>query len=92
MEAEFIYKKLFPEKSLPEISVIFFSEYTPQSAHFLLLKIFQCWGINDCTLRAEISNEEIALFLDQLMDLVAAAYILHQANRVLQTEKGIEHE
>lgn len=82
MEAEFIYKKLYPQQPFKDVLEVFFSEYSPQTTHFLFLKIFQCWGINKCTLKSEISDEEIALFFDQLIDLVAAAHIEHQANRV----------
>jgi hypothetical protein len=93
MEAALIYKSLYSEKSFQEISAIFFAEYTPQTTHFTFLKIFQCWGINECKLRAEISDEEVALFFDQLIDLVAAAYILHQANRALiSPQEGKGHE
>ncbi|MES2108767.1 MAG: hypothetical protein V4577_08475 [Bacteroidota bacterium] len=93
MEAALIYKSLFPEKSFQEISAIFFAEFTPQSTHFMFLKIFQCWGINECKLRAEISDEEIAQFLDRLTDLVASAYIVHQGNGVLTAQQeGNSHD
>ena len=59
----------------------FFSANTPETVKTLFWSMFQCWVTKDCNLKAEISDEEIALFFDQLMDLVAAAYIVHQANR-----------
>lgn len=82
MEAAFIYKNLYPNNSFRDTLNIFFAKYSPELTHYLCLKIFQCWGVNECTIKAEISDEEIALFLDQLTDLVAAAHIEHQANRV----------
>ena len=45
------------------------------------------------TPQSELSDEEVALFFDQLMDLVAAAYILHQANRASPNQQeGNDHE
>ena len=68
---------------------IFFKEHTPDSAKVMFWKLFQCWSTKECTIKAEVSDEEVALFFDQLIDLVAAAYILHQANRVPETgQKG----
>lgn len=81
MEAAFIYKNLYPSNSFKDILNVFFTKYSPELTHYLCLRIFQCWGVNECTTKAEISDEEIALFLDQLIDLVAAAYIVHEVNR-----------
>ncbi|MDB5024948.1 MAG: hypothetical protein JWP78_2703 [Mucilaginibacter sp.] len=60
---------------------IFFKVNTPESVKVLFWKIFQCWVTRDCKIKADLSDEEIALFFDQLIDLVAAAHIAHQANR-----------
>lgn len=60
----------------------FFDENTPESTWTTFFKLLQCWTVKDCKLKYDISDEEIALFFDQLIDLVAAAYIIHQANRV----------
>ena len=43
-------------------------------------KVFQCWALKDCTIKAEVSDEELALFFDHLNELVDAAYIEHQAS------------
>lgn len=68
----------------------FFAGHNLDSTRVFVWKIFQCWTLNDCYVKADISDREIALFLDQLTDLVAAAQILHQANRAFdgQTEGG----
>lgn len=71
----------------------FFGEHTPESAQVLFWKFFQCWVTRDCNIKADLSDEEVALFFDQLMDLVAAAYILHQANGALENkQEGEGHE
>lgn len=72
--------------------MLFFSKYSLSATRYFLFRIFQCWGTNECRIKAEISDKEVALFFDQLTDLVAAAYILHQANRVSTNEQeGIKH-
>jgi hypothetical protein len=65
---------------LKKVTEIFFSKHSLDSAKYMFFKFFQCWSLKDCKIKAEISDEEVALFFDQLTDLVAAAYILHQAN------------
>ena len=93
MEAVFINKSFTSNLSLKEVTATFFKENTPESAKIFFWKMFQCWALKDCKIKAEISDEEVALFFDQLIDLVAAAYIVHEANRVSPTrQEGIEHE
>jgi len=76
-----------------EVVAGYFKANTPESTKVLFWKVFQCWALKDCNLKAEVSDEEVALFFDQLIDLVAAAYIVHQANRVSQTQQeGSGHE
>lgn len=75
------HNSLASEPALTEAVTNFFSAHTPDTAKVLTWKIFQCWTLKDCEITSEIPKEKIALFLDQLNDLVAAAYILHQANR-----------
>ena len=71
----------------------FFDKHTPEDAKVFFWKFFQCWVTKDCNIKAELSDEEVALFFDQLMDLVAAAYILHEANRVSEKpQEGKQHE
>jgi hypothetical protein len=81
MEATLNNNSFSSEPSLKEVMASFFKERTPDSAKFLFWKVFQCWALQDCTIKAEVSDEEVALFFDQLTDLVAAAYIEHQADR-----------
>jgi hypothetical protein len=59
---------------------MFFKDHTPDSAKVMFWKLFQCWAMKECTIKAEVTDEEVALFFDQLNDLVSAAYVLHQAN------------
>jgi hypothetical protein len=60
---------------------MFFRDHTPDSAKVMFWKLFQCWAIKECTLKAEVSDEEVALFFDQLNDLVSAAYLLPLTSR-----------
>lgn len=70
----------------------FFRDNTPDSAKVMFWKLFQCWATKECTIKAEVTDEEVALFFDQLTDLVAAAYILHQANGASENpQKGEGH-
>ena len=93
MEAEYKNNILFLSPPFADVLAKFFQANTPEYAHVFFWKFFQCWTIKDCKIKAEISDEEVALFFDQLMDLVAAAYILHQANRVPSTgQQGENHE
>ncbi|MFI5162360.1 MAG: hypothetical protein ACHQHN_13860 [Sphingobacteriales bacterium] len=93
MEAVFEHTNFNEELPFKEVMSNFFGVNTPESVKALFFKMFQCWVTKDCTLKAEISDEEIALFFDQLTDLVAAAYTVHQANRASgpgQRENGHE--
>ncbi|MDB5143398.1 MAG: hypothetical protein JWQ66_2111 [Mucilaginibacter sp.] len=68
---------------LEKVMSTFFKDNTPDSVKVLFWKMFQCWVTRDCNIKSDLTDEEIALFFDQLIDLVAAAHILHQANRAL---------
>jgi hypothetical protein len=74
-----------------EVLANFFTANTPESTEVLAWKIFQCWALKDCNLKAEISDEKIALFLDQIIGLVAAAYNVHQANRAADSLEGMNN-
>jgi hypothetical protein len=76
--------------SLKEVMSKFFNDHTPESTKVLFWKFFQCWVTRDCNFKADLSDEEVALFFDQVMELVAAAYILHQADGALSNEHGGE--
>jgi hypothetical protein len=93
MEAVIAKQDFTSALPLKDVLTKFFDDHTPESTNVLFWKFFQCWVTRECNIKADLSDEEIALFFDQLMDLVAAAYILHQANRVLPTEQeGSGHE
>jgi hypothetical protein len=93
MEVEYSTQKFGPNLSFQTVMGNFFITYSPDYVQYLFWNVFKCWGTNECKVKSEISDEEIALFFDQLIDLVAAAYIVHEANRVSQTgQEGNGHE
>ena len=87
MEAAFINKNQSSGRSLKEAMTAFFNTYTPDSAKVLFWKFFQCWAVQECHIKTDVSDEEVALFFDQLIDLVAAAHIEHEANRVSENRQ-----
>jgi hypothetical protein len=82
---------LSSRRSLKEVITAFFNANTPDSSQVLTWKIFQCWTTRDCNFKSDVTNEEIAAFLDQLNLLVAAAYIEHQANAVSENPQQGGH-
>lgn len=93
MEAADINKGITSDLSFEEAAETFFKDHSTQSVQVLVWKFFQCWVTRDCKIISDLSDEEIALFLDQLIDLVAAAQILHEANRVSENQReGDGHE
>ncbi|HVX00178.1 MAG TPA: hypothetical protein VHA52_07075 [Candidatus Babeliaceae bacterium] len=91
-EAAFI-KKTISEVPFDQVLHEFFSNNTPDSVYLITFSIFQCWVLNACKIKAGIPDEDVALLIDQLNSLVAAAYILHQGNRVQATlQKGIKND
>lgn len=87
MNAVSIQKNFSAGRSLKEVIAEFFTIYTPDSAHVLFWKLFQCWAKKECKDLSDLSDKEVALFFDQLIDLVAAAHIEHEANRVSETRQ-----
>lgn len=93
MEAAYTNKHLISGLSLKEVMVTFFKDNSPDTVQDLFWKFFQCWVIKDCKIKAEISDEELALFLDQLNELIAAAYTAHKENGTLSIPKeGNSHD
>ncbi|MGF7079052.1 hypothetical protein [Mucilaginibacter sp. UYCu711] len=93
MEALYINNNFTSGLSLKEVIATFFKGNSPETVHALFWKMFQCWVIKDCNVKAEVSDEEVALLFDQLNDLVAEAYKLHQANAdVPNQQEGISHD
>jgi len=80
MDAININSDLTSRPSLKEVMASFFKGNTPDSTQFLFWKVFQCWALKECTIKAEVSDQDIALFFDQISELVAAAYIEYQAD------------
>lgn len=68
----------------------FFSTHTRESVWDIFLQLFKAWVESPDANRAKFRDKEIALFLDQLIDLVAAASQLHQTNRVKSNNAGGE--
>jgi len=57
-------------RSLKEVMTAVFNSITPDTSQVLTWKIFQCWTTRDCNFKSDVTNEEIAAFLDQLNLLV----------------------
>lgn len=91
MEAAKQFYDQLPSAPLDKVIESFFQGYTPDSAKLMFWKLFQCWTLKDCNIKAEVSDEEVARFFDQLTDLVAAAYIIHQANGASPNYNGNGH-
>jgi hypothetical protein len=73
----------FPSDLPPEeVIALFFESYSRETMRDHSFYLFKCWVTNSCGIKENLPDQEIALFLDQLIDLVAAAFTLHQANRV----------
>lgn len=80
MEAAFINKDPSFARPFTEAAATFFKSNTPDSVKVFCWQLFKCWATKDCKEITDLSDEEVALFFDQLIDLVAAAHIEHQAN------------
>lgn len=81
------------DSSLMKATALFFKERSFGETQNIFFKLFQCWGLKDCQKRIDLTNTEVALFYDQLIGIVTAAYLLHQANRVFQTgQEEIDHD
>ncbi|MDT3404256.1 hypothetical protein [Mucilaginibacter terrae] len=52
----------------------FFKRYPPETVRYFTMLIFQCWAVNDCKWKADITDNDFAEFLDQLNDFIASAY------------------
>lgn len=79
MEAVNNNRHSHPNLPFRKVTETFFSKHSPDSAKYMFWKFFQCWAIKDCQIKTEIPDEEVALFFDQLTDLVTAAYLIYQA-------------
>ena len=64
---------------------VFFSTNSPEMVNYLTFLIFQCWCLNDCKIKAEVTDKDLAEFLDQLNDLVRSVYRYHQRDRYGKT-------
>lgn len=93
MEAVIIKHNFKAGLSLKEAMLTYFKTNTPETTTVLFWKFFQCWVTRDCKIKADLTDEEVALFFDQLIDLVAAAYIVHQGNGApVEPKKGDDHD
>jgi hypothetical protein len=70
-----------PDSSLLEAMNLFFNNRSFGTTQNIFFKLFQCWGIKECDEVVNLSNEEVALFLDDLLNLVSISYIAYQANK-----------
>lgn len=93
METAYKNKEFTSDLSFDEVAKTFFNKNSLESVQVLFWKFFQCWATRDCKLTSDLSDKEVALFFDQLIDLVAAAQIVHEANRVSENaQEGDDHE
>jgi len=68
---------------------LFFKTRTFGETKDTFFKLFQCWGIKECYKRIDLTNAEVALFYDQLLNLVGQAYITFHADKpALDGEEG----
>ena len=88
MEAVLSNKDRSSFTSLKQTLECFFAKNTPESVKVSFLRLLQCYVLNDCKVRAEVPDEEVARFYDQLIELVDAVYIVHQADRAPLNENG----
>lgn len=51
-------------------------------------RLFRCWSANECKLKADITAQELILLRDDLLSLVAATYLVYQANLRSVNMKG----
>lgn len=76
-----------------EVLASFFQQHSPESVQLLFWRMFQCWVTKDCTIKGAVTDEEVALAFDQLIELVSAAYVLHQEGNVVNnSQEGKSHE
>jgi hypothetical protein len=92
---EAVLKQSYYPSDLPpeEVIALFFRSYSREDTRERAFYLFKCWVTNSCGLKEKLPDEELALFLDQLIDLVAAAFTLHQSNRVSkEPQEGEGHD
>src|SRR4051812_8753629 len=64
MEALIINHNFKANVSLKEVMSTFFRTNDPETTKVLFWKFFQCWVTKDCHIKADLSDEEVALFFD----------------------------
>jgi hypothetical protein len=52
----------------------FFGVNSLEGSKVLFWTFFQCWVTRECKLKADLSDEEVALFFDQLLELLTVLY------------------
>jgi hypothetical protein len=68
MEAVYDNKEMLSGLGFGEVAETFFRDYSIGSVQVLFWKFFQCWVTRDCDLISDMTDKEIALFLDQLIE------------------------
>jgi len=82
MEAATRHPTSTNNKTLPTVIPDYFALYNAATTKNTLVHLFKAWASQPEN-KKQHTDEEIALFLDQLTSLVAAAEQLHQTNRAL---------
>jgi hypothetical protein len=70
----------------------FFKHNPPEMVRYFTILIFQCWAVNDCKVRSNVSDRDFAEFLDQLNDFVSETHRWYNPHRKpLKTEFPNHH-
>jgi hypothetical protein len=79
-----------PDSSLMQAMDLFFKNRSFDHTQTFFFKLFQCWGVKECDQFVDLTNEDVALFFDQLLNLVGVSYIAYQANKAVisNNERG----
>jgi hypothetical protein len=81
------------EHPLKKVISTFFHRNSLESVQLLFWKMFQCYVTKECTIKAELADEEVALVFDQIIELISVAYAVHEANWPSSNpQEGTVHE
>lgn len=80
-----------PQRTLFEATEAFFKERNFADAQNIFFKLFQCWSVQECYKRIDLTDAEVTLFCDGLLNVVSGAYLVYQATRGLNIQE-IRHE
>jgi hypothetical protein len=82
MEAVYLNNNFKSGLSFKKAVKDFFKDNDPDTVRIMIWRIFQCWIKRDCDVITDVSHREMAQFFDQLIDLIGAAYIVHEMDKI----------